>query len=79
MKKILTLIVAAAALAGCSGGMFPSSGASSPSSAMGASAADVKSAQWCQAFQSHRDRPISELMEACTRQMGDDQCRKCLQ
>jgi hypothetical protein len=33
----------------------------------------------CQVFRSYSDRPFVNLMEACTRQMGEEACRRCLQ
>jgi len=61
----------AALLAGCSnmdGGPY------GPNTTASGAAADRQ----CQVFRSYRDRPIVNVMEECTRQMGEMACRRCL-
>jgi hypothetical protein len=64
-------IAAAALAAGCDTMQQGSSGDSAVSGA--------GTDRQCQVFRSYRDRPISDVMEACTRQMGEAACRRCLE
>jgi hypothetical protein len=73
-RRVVFAAVAATALTtGCSD-MPWSQSSSSDRSASGAGPD-----RQCQVFRSYRDRPYVDLMEACTRQMGEEACRRCLQ
>ena len=77
-RHILAAIASAATvilIAGCSSMPSTSMGASSTVPSMGSAENDGL----CRSLRSYRDRGLTpELQEQCTRQLGADNCRKCL-
>jgi hypothetical protein len=75
MTTRFQIVAATLAFAALAAGCMTEQHGTSSNTAVSGAAADRQ----CQVFRSYRDRPYVNVMEECTRQLGEAACRACLQ